>query len=105
MKMHEGSEWHKLARAKVEAERQTETQGTVVFQLQQAKLRDDELMKQRNRILIQKLLRIMYFLCKQKIAHFTNFTDVVQLMVENGDTEVKKHCTKKCQLLLSCGYK
>ena len=32
----------------------------------------------------------MYFLCKQKIAHFSNFDEVVQLMVENGDDEVRK---------------
>ena len=33
----------------------------------------------------------MYFLCKQKIAHFSNFYQVVQLMVENGDDEVRNH--------------
>ncbi len=33
----------------------------------------------------------MYFLCKQKIAHFSYFDEVVQLMVENGDDEVRKH--------------
>ena len=33
----------------------------------------------------------MYFLCKQKIAHFSNLDEVVQLMVENGDDEVRKH--------------
>ena len=33
----------------------------------------------------------MYFLCKQKIAHFSNFDEVVQLMVENGDDERRKH--------------
>ena len=31
----------------------------------------------------------MYF-CMPKIAHFSNFDEVVQLMVENGD-EVWKH--------------
>ena len=33
----------------------------------------------------------MYFLYEQKIARFTNFDEVVQLMVENGDDEVRKH--------------
>ena len=33
----------------------------------------------------------MYLLCKQKIAHFPNLDEVVQLMVENGDDEVLKH--------------
>ena len=33
----------------------------------------------------------MSFLCKQKITHFTTFSEVLQLMIENGDDEVKKH--------------
>ena len=33
----------------------------------------------------------MYFLRKQKIAHFSNFDEMVQLMVENGDDEERKH--------------
>ena len=33
----------------------------------------------------------MYFICKQKIAQFSNFDEVVQLVVENGDDEVRKH--------------
>ena len=33
----------------------------------------------------------MDFICKQKIAQFSNFDEVVQLMVENGDDEVRKH--------------
>ena len=33
----------------------------------------------------------MYFFCKQKIAHFSNFYEMVQLIVENGDDEVRKH--------------
>ena len=45
----------------------------------------------KKRIPIKKLLKIMYFLCKQKIAHFSNLDEVVHLMVENGDDEVRKH--------------
>ena len=33
----------------------------------------------------------MYFLCMQKIENFSNFDEVVQLMVENGDDEERKH--------------
>ena len=91
MKAHEASAWHKMAKAKVEAEKQSQAEGSVILQLKQGKERCDEQMKQQNRILIKKLLRIMYFLCKQKIAHFSNFDEVVQLMVENGDDEVRKH--------------
>ena len=82
---------HKMAKAKVEAEKQSQAEGSVILQFKQGKERCDEQTKQQNRILIKKLLRIMYFLCKQKIAHFPNFDEVVQIMVENGDDEVRKH--------------
>ena len=91
MKAHEASAWHKMVKAKVEAEKQSQAEGSVILQLKQGKERCDEQTKQQNRILIKKLLRIMYFLCKQKIAHVPNFDEVVQLMVENGDDEVRKH--------------
>jgi len=71
MKTHAASDWHKLAKAKYDAERQIQTQGTVIHQLQQANKRHNEQLKQENCLLMKKLLRIMYFLCKQKIAHFT----------------------------------
>ena len=79
-----------MAKAKVEAEKQSQAEGSVILLLKQGKERCDEQTKQQNRILIKKLLRIMYFLCKQKIAHFSNFDEVVHLMVENGDG-VRKH--------------
>ena len=122
MKAHEASAWHKMAKAKVEAEKQSQAEGSVIIQLKQGKERCDEQTKQQNCMtLIKKLLRIMYFLCKQKIAHFSNFDvnevvqlmvdnggdEVAQLMVENGGDEVKKHLdsSKKCQLQLSCRHK
>ena len=86
MKAHEASAWHKMAKAKVEAEKQSQAEGSVILQFKQGKERCDEQTKQQNRILITKLLRII--LCKQKIV--SNFDEVVQLVVENGD-EVRKH--------------
>ena len=90
MKAHEASAWHKMAESKVEAEKQSQAEGSIILQLKQGKERCNEQMKQQNRILIEKLMRIMYFLCKQK-AHFSNFYEAVQLMLENGDDEVRKH--------------
>ena len=81
---------HKMAKTKVEAEKQSQAEGSVILQLKQGKERCNEQTKQQNRILIKKLLRIMYFLCKQKIAQFPNLDEVVHLMVENGDGEVRK---------------
>ena len=87
----EASAWHKMAKAKVEAEKQSQAEGSVILQLKQGNERCNEQTKQQNCIVIKKLLRIVYFLCNQKIAHFPNFYDVVQLMVENGDDDARKH--------------
>ena len=62
MKAHEASAWHKMAKAKVEAEKQSQAEGSVILQLKQGKERCAEQTKQQNRILIKKLLRIMYFM-------------------------------------------
>ena len=104
MKAHEASAWHKMAKAKVEAEKQSQAEGSVILQLKQGKERWDEQTKQQNCILIKKLFRIMYFLCKQKIAHFSNFDEVVQLMVENGDDEVRKHLDTAPRNANYCSY-
>ena len=46
MKAHEASAWHKMAKAKVEAEKQSQAEGSVILQLKQGKERCDEQMKQ-----------------------------------------------------------
>ena len=61
MKAHEASGWHKMAKAKVEAKKQSQAEGSVILQLKQGKERCDEQTKQPNRILIKTLLRIIYF--------------------------------------------
>ena len=53
MKAHEASAWHKMAMAKVEAEKQSQAVGSVILQLKQGKERCDEQMKQQNCILIR----------------------------------------------------
>ena len=61
LKAHEASSWHKMAKAKVEVEKQSQAEGSVILQLKQGKEMCDEQTKQQNRILIKKLLRILYF--------------------------------------------
>ena len=76
MKAHEASAWHKMVKAKVEAEKQSQAEGSVILQLKQGKERcdEDEATKLHTD---QELLRIM--------------DEVVQLVVENGNDEVRKH--------------
>ena len=42
MKEHEASAWHKMAKAKVEAEKQSQAEGSVILQLKQGKERCDD---------------------------------------------------------------
>ena len=48
MKAHEASAWHKMAKTKVEAEKQSQAEGSVILQLKQGKERCNEEMKQKN---------------------------------------------------------
>ena len=56
MKAHEASEWHKLAKAKVEAKKHSQAEGSVILQLKHGKERCDEQTKQQYRILINHIL-------------------------------------------------
>ncbi|KAJ8040842.1 52 kDa repressor of the inhibitor of the protein kinase [Holothuria leucospilota] len=87
IKSHRGSLLHRNAVALLEAKKQAEKQGHVL------QLASEGMSKQReeNRTLIKKLLRVVYFLAKQRIAHFTNFEGAVELVVECGDAELQKH--------------
>ena len=42
MKAHEASAWYKMAKAKVEAEKQSQAEGSIILQLKQGKERCDE---------------------------------------------------------------
>ena len=49
MKAYEASAWHKMAKTKVEAEKQSQAEGSVILQLKQGKERCNEETKQKNR--------------------------------------------------------
>ena len=49
---------------------------------------------ERNRCIILKLLRLIYFLAKNMIAHTTVCPDLIALQVANGDELLEEHITK-----------
>ena len=46
--------------------------------------------KARNRIVLKKLFKCVYFLVKHKIAHTTTFAPLVDLLMECGDQDLKQ---------------
>ena len=61
MKAHEASAWHKMANAKVETEKQSQAERSVILQLKQGKKRCDEQTKQHNRI-VQEVVDHLLFM-------------------------------------------
>ena len=63
----------------------SQLQGTVVAMVQSVS------QKQRgeNCTIIKKLLRCTYFLAKNRVAHTTNFSDLVQLVITYGANDLQ----------------
>ena len=56
-----------------------------------ASAKQAEELRQRNRSILLKLLRSVYFLVKSRIPHTTTFEELVQLQIANGDDLLKQH--------------
>ena len=50
-----------------------------------------EVEKRRNRELLKKLIRSLYFLVQHRIPHTTTFNDLITLQIENGDKQLQNH--------------
>ena len=88
LKQHNSSQWHKDA---VVAS-QRAASGRTVFGMQLAGVRKAQEEKRlKNRSIILKLLRSVYFMAKEHVSHSTTFTDLVGLQIENGDDTLKQH--------------
>ncbi len=51
--------------------------------------------RQRNRAVIQKLLRAVYFLVKHRVPHTTLYQPLIELLVANGDSVLEQHITQQ----------
>ena len=84
---HEKSEWHL---ASVEAHTLSEMSrksGDVVEMMIIA----SEEEKKRNRELMKKLIRSLYFLVRNRIPHTTTFENLITLQIDNGNQELREH--------------
>lgn len=84
---HEKSDWHL---ASVEAQVLAESakrRGDVVERM----LAATEVERKRNRELMKKLTRSLYFLVKHRIPHTTTFEDLILLQIDNGSEQLEAH--------------
>lgn len=84
---HDKSEWHLAA---------LEAQGMAESAMQTGDIVDmivasSNEQKKRNRELVKKLVRSVYFLVRHRIPHTTTFDDLIALQIDNGDELLKLH--------------
>ena len=90
MKEHAESEGHILACQAETAAASALREGSVLQQMHQ--LEESERLK--NRLAIKSLLRCTHFLARNRIAHTTNFGDLVDLVVTCGGEDLKQFVDK-----------
>ena len=59
--------------------------------------RQQEAEKARNRVVLKKLCKCVYFLVKHKIAHTTMFIPLVDLLIECDDQDLKQEARTNAQ--------
>ena len=97
LQQHAGSQWHRdAAVTAVMAHQSTSWQNVLELQCSSATQQAAE-RRERNRDVVRKLLRSIYFLAKHRIAHTTVYPHLVDLQVANGDTLLEQHI--KCSPL------
>ena len=97
MQEHAKSNWHKQACVLATEYERSQHQGTVVTMIQTASQKE----KAENCTIVKKLLRCTYFLAKNRVAHTTNFTDLVELMIFCGANDLQRFFTMRCAMMPS----
>ena len=91
LKKHANSQWHRDASATAAMAQQTAS-GMSMLELQcSSAARELADRKERNRLVLVRLLRAVYFLVKHRIPHTTVFPDLLEFLVENGDGVLGRH--------------
>ena len=91
LKQHADSQWHRHAAATAAMAQQLES-GQSVLELQcSSAAREAVEQRQRNRDVLLKLLRSVYFLVKNRIPHMTVYPNLIELHVANGDKLLQQH--------------
>ena len=90
LKQHSGSKWHQDSSITVRMAKHVEQQNVIEMQCAEAAKQAEE-QKKKNREIILKLIRSIYFLAKNRIPHSTTHMKLIELQLRNGDELLEKH--------------
>ena len=94
LRAHEKSRCHRDAATAASMSQQAEC-GKSVLELQcSAAAKEAACRAERNRIIVLKLMRSIYFLEKDKIPYTTVYSNLIALQVANGDGLLEEHLTR-----------
>ena len=79
LKLHDSAKWHKDAAIAARMAEQSASSGSVLDLCVAASTKQIEEERKRNRSVLLKLLRLIYFLAKNRIPHMTTFEGLVKL--------------------------
>ena len=86
MQEHAKSNWHGEACLLASEHERSQKEGTVAELIQSVSRRQ----RDENRMVLKKLLRCTYYLAKNRIAHTTNFADLVELVIACGADDLQR---------------
>ena len=104
-KQHSDSMWHRDSATTAAMAQQLESSGQSVLELQcSSAAREAAERRQKNRDVVLKLLRSVYFLTKHRIPHTTVYQPLLQLQITNGDSSTSQssqpmHSTRQSLVL------
>ena len=84
---HGKSEWHLASVEAHTLSEMTRKSGDVV----ETMIAASEEERKRNREMMKKLIRSLYFLVKNRIPHTTTFEGLITLQIDNGNQELREH--------------
>ena len=91
LKLRSNAKWHKESAVAARMAEQSASVGSVVDLCTTASAKQLEEERQKNRSILLKLLRSIYFLAKNRIPHTTTFEGLVKLQIANGDEILRHH--------------
>ena len=89
LKQHSGSKWHHDSSITARMAKHVEQQNVIEMQCAGA-ARQAEEQNKKNREIILKLMRSIYFLAKYRIPHLTTYKELIEFQVHNGDELLDK---------------
>ena len=91
LKEHNNSQWHRDAVITSRMAEQAASHQNVLQMQRSVAAKEAEERRLRNRDVLLKLIRSVYFMAQNYIPHTTTYRSLVELLIANGDELLKHH--------------